>query len=335
VLVWAIVWAVASLAAQKVVEAALPKIQAKAQSMGGVIDEVEYASIRVSPLLNSVSAEKVAVHFDLKPGDRHRLSSSFKCEEIQVNLRNPFTMRGSVRMRDFEVLFHQSDTPKELPFEHFTEGDVFLASLPLLDPREAVRELLAGVVSLFQHNQTEGGFEFSGKVFVKVGCEQVPTRIYSERMGREFRLRFSEDDVRAVAKVMRVHLSDDQVDMVSLYPLRVPVIALITERARKISVKYYNGDHWKQDALRHTLWSFMLTEAFGPEFAQIATDAQETKPGNEHFERLMDYNNNAVGRAFVEEKVKLADIPRLVLEDPRVVLNPDDAKFRPKGQLLK
>lgn len=334
-LVWAVVWGLVSLAAPKVFEAILPKVQAKARSMGVVIDDVEYASIRVSPWLNAVSAKKVAVHFDLKPHDQNKLSSSFECEEIRVTLSNLFAMKGSIRMRDFEVTFHQSDIPKDLPFERFTEGQVFLAEVPLLHPREAVRGVLAGVVSLFQNNQVEGGFEFSGKVFVKVGQKNVPTRIYSERVGKGSRLRFSKENVRSLAKEIRVHLSEDQVDVVSLYPLRVPIIVMITERAREISEKYYGGDHWKQDALRHTLWSFMLTEAFGPEFAQLVTDAQETKPGNEHFERLMDYNNNAVGRAFVKEKVKIEDIPRLVLEDPRVVLNPDDAKFRPKGQLMK
>jgi len=335
VLVWGVVWAVASFLAPKVFEFVLPKIQERTRSMGVVIDGVDYSKIKVSPWLRSVSAENVAVNFDLKPNDRHRLSSTFRCDEITVSLTNPFTMRGSIKMHGFEVQFHKSDIPKELPFDRFSDGEVFLASVPLIKPREAVRELFSNVVALFQHNQTKGGFKFSGKVFVKVGAKDIPTRIYSERLGKEFRLRFSEDDVRNVAKAMRIHLSDDQVKMVSLYPLRVPIIAMITERARKISVQYYNGDHWKQDALRHTLWSFMLTEAFGPEFALEVTDAQETKPGNEHFERLMDYNNNAVGRAFAKEKVKLQDIPRLVLEDPRVVLNPDDAKFRPKGQLLK
>ena len=79
----------------------------------------------------------------------------------------------------------------------------------------------------------------------------------------------------------------------------------------------------------------MLTEAFGPNFAQLATDAQETKPGNEHFERLMDYNNNAVGRAFVAENIKLEQIPRLIIQDPRVVLSPEDAQARGEHRLLE
>jgi hypothetical protein len=83
------------------------------------------------------------------------------------------------------------------------------------------------------------------------------------------------------------------------------------------------------------MWSFMLTEAFGPNFAQLVTDAQERKPGNEHFERLMDYTNNAVGRALVAENVKLEQIPRLVIQDSRVVLSPEDAKARGEHRLLK
>ena len=332
---WVVLWIIASLTAPQVVKMMMPKVKSKAQSLGVEVDQVQYKNIRVSPWLNAVTANKVSVDFDLVPNDQHKLSSSFQCEKIQVQLRKPFALRGSVLVQQFNVDVHKADLPMDFPFDSFSDGDVLLADLPLLKPRDAVRELIAGVVTLFQKNVVTGGFIFSGEVQVNVGKKKVPARIYTERRDDEFRLRFRKADVRAVAKELNMQLSDPQVDMVSYFPLRVPLIAAITQRARSISVRYYHGDHWKQDALRHTLWSYMLTDAFGPEFAQFATDAQEAKPGNEHFERLMDFNNNAVGRAFVAEKVKLEEIPRLVLEDPRIVLSPDAAEARPQGQLLK
>jgi len=335
IIAWVGVWVIASIAAPYVVEAVMPKVTAKARSMGVVIERVNYEKVRVSPFLNAVSAEKITIDFDLAPDDPYQLSSSFRCEKVEVELHNLFKLRGAVRVSGFDVKFHQADMPQELPFDSFTEGEVYLANLPLLSPREAVRQLLADVVRLFNKNELSDPFEFSGKVQIRVKQKSIPAKIYSERHDESYRLRFSEEDIRVVAKEMGILLSDDQVDMVSLYPLRIPLVSTITERARNMSLRYYDGDHWKQDALRHTLWSFMLTRAFGPEFALIATDAQEAKPGNEHYERLMDYNNNAVGRAFAAENVALSQIPRLVLEDPRVVLNPNDAKYRPKGQLLK
>lgn len=329
------VWGVASLAAPKVLAMIFPKIQAKAKSMGVVIDQVRYEKISVSPWLTSVSAHQVSVNFDLVPQDKHLLSSSFQTESIRVQLRNPFKMRGAVQMDHFDVKFHQSDLPKDLPFDRFSDGRVNLGDVPLFSPRDAFKELIGGLIDLFDDNISTGDFEFSGTVQMKLGAENISAKIYTERKGDEFRLRFSEDDVRNAAAAMHIHLADDQVTMVSYFPLRIPLIALITERARQISLRFFSGDLWRQDALRHTIWSFMLTQSFGPEFAKVVTDAQESKPGNTHYERLMDYNNNAVGRTLVKEKVKLQQIPHIVITDPRIVLSPQAAKARGERKLLK
>lgn len=332
---WLLVWGLANVAAPKVLATILPKVQEKAKSMGVEIDRIQYSKIRVSPWLTSVTAHQVSIDFDLVPGDRNRLSSTYRSETIQVSLRNLFKLRGSVEMGEFELKFHPSDLPSGFPFDGFTDGYVMLRDVPLLDPREGFREMINGVVDLFDDNVTSRQFDFSGKVQIKSGEEIIPARLYSERHGEKFRLRFSHDDVRSAAEVMQLRLADDQVEIVFLYPLRIPVISAITERARMISLMYYQGDHWKQDALRHVTWSFLLTSNFDPDFAKLVTDAQEAKPGNTHYERLMDYNNNAVGRKWVTEKVQLQDIPRMLLTDSRVVLSPDDAQARSEGELLK
>lgn len=333
--VWLVIWVIANLAAPMIAKVVVKKVKVKAQSMGVMIDHIEYGRPRISPWFNKVTVKNISVDFDLVPSDRHRLSSSFHCDEVQVKLENLWKVQGRVMVLNFDTVFHEADMPKDLPFDSFTEGNVMLTDMPLLKPREAAQDLLKSLTTLFHDNVTSGKFVFSGKVQIKVNKKNVPARIYTESRGEEFRLRFSDEDVRVVAKEMKVSLSEEQVAMVSYFPLRVPLIALITERARDISLRYYAGDHWKQDALRHTMWSFMLTEAFGPEFAHFATDAQESKPGNTHYERLMDYNNNAVGRAFVVEKVKLGQIPSLLLKDPRIVLSPKDAEARGEARLLK
>ena len=333
--VWFGGWVLAMLAAPVIAKAVVEKIQANAKSQGVEVEHIKYSRPKISPFFHKVSVRDVKAEFDLVSGDKHQLSSSFHCDEIQVRIQDLFKVRGRVRVVNFETKFHEADVPTDFPFASFTEGNVMLSDIPLLNPREAVQDLLKSLTTLFHDNVTTGKFVFSGKVQVKVNDENLPARIYTERRGAEFRLRFSEDDIRSLAKKMKVSLSDDQVAMVSYFPLRIPLIALITERARAISLRYYAGDHWKQDALRHTVWSYMLTEAFGPKFAHFATDAQESKPGNSHYERLMDYNNNAVGRAYVSEKVKISQIPALVLKDPRIVISPEDAEVRGESRLLK
>ena len=98
---------------------------------------------------------------------------------------------------------------------------------------------------------------------------------------------------------------------------------LLTDQARDQSRHYEPADVWLQDALRHVIWSFLLTRSFGPEFAVKVTDAQEMRPGNTPNERAMDYHNNAIGRRLVADGVALAALPRRVREDPDIIRHPD------------
>ncbi|MBK1790484.1 DUF6973 domain-containing protein [Persicirhabdus sediminis] len=333
--VWLVIWLTASWLAPKVCNKILPKVQAKTQSMGVKIDHIEFANIKVAPWLTQVTIESIKMNFDTIPGDKHHLKSTFKCDSVVVSLHNPFTLRGSVKASDFDIQFHQSDLPKDIPFDRFTKGQVYLANVPIVQPKEAAKEILTGVTELFNTNSGTGDFRFSGEVVMRAGDNEIPAKLYTEHDGDQYRLRFSEDDVRAIAKALKVDLAAEQIKLVSVYPLRMPVIMLITDKAEKLSKRYQPRDKWKQDALRHTSWSFMLTETFGPDFAKYVTDAQETKPNNEKFERLMDYNNNAVGRKLFAENTKLQQIPNLLATDQRIVLSPDDAKSRPADSLLR
>lgn len=334
-LAWVVLWMAAQWAAPKVLAMVLPRIEAKAKSLGVEIDQIEYRKIRVSPWLNAVTAEQVAVDFDLAPGDVNRLSSAFRSESVEIRIRDLFRMRGSVSMDGFSVHFHQSDRPPGFPFEGLSDGDVRVDQLPLLAPREALQGMMDGLLDLFDDNRTMEAFGFSGVVQLVVADGTVPARLYSERHGGGYRLRFSAEDVRQAARVMGMHLADEQIEIISLYPLRVPLIVVLTDRSRHISQQHFHGDMWKQDALRHVLWSYLLTRSFGAPFAKEVTDAQEAKPGNTHYERLMDYNNNAVGRVWVEERIVPEQIPTLLLRDPRVVLSPDDAKRRGEADLMQ
>lgn len=332
---WLLLWCIGSLVLRGVISWMEPRVEEKARQIGVEMEHISYSGVRLSPWLNAVHLREVSLDFDLAPNDQHRLSSSFQCESIRIKLSDLLAMRGQVILDDFEVKLHSSDRPAMMPFDRFDDGYVYLGDVPLLDPRQVFQQLVDGVVDIFDDNESRGAFEFSGVVQIRLGGKTHPARMFTERKGEAFRLRFSKQDIRSLSDRMNFGLAEEQVEVVSYYPLRAPVIASITGKAKRISLSYFSGDIWKQDALRHIVWSYMLTETFGPDFAKKVTDAQEQKPGNEYDERLMDYNNNAVGRMLVAEKVSLNQVPGRVVSDPRVVLSPEAAQIRGGARLFK
>ncbi len=210
-----------------------------------------------------------------------------------------------------------------------------IGDLPLGDPRQAANAIREKLQALFSENHATGEVEFSGEVILDIdGVAQV-ANLYTERVGETFKLRFREDDIRAIAQAKGMDLVPEQIEIVSLYPLRAPVILVLTDQARALATQHAPDDVWLQDAMQHVIWSFLLTRTFGPVFATTVTDAQELRPGNTPNERAMDFHNNAIGRRLVSENVPLAELPQRVRSDPDVIRHPEEVEPFGEDRLLR
>ena len=222
-----------------------------------------------------------------------------------------------------------------MPFDRFANASATIGDLPLTHPRRAADALRTKLRELFLENQAVGDVDFNGDVMLDVDGAEFVAHLYTDRDGDRFRLRFRASDIQRISDVKGLGLAPEQVEIVSAYPLRTPVIMLLTDQARDQARRYAPDDVWLQDALRHVIWSFLLTRSFGPEFAVKVTDAQEMRPGNTPNERAMDFHNNAVGRRLVADGVAFAALPRRVREDPDIIRHPDEVDGFGESRLLR
>jgi hypothetical protein len=332
---WALVWVLASALAPRIARQALPSLQARLEPAGIGLGDVDFSRIRISPWLNGLVVSDLQAQLDLKPLDRIRLRSRLEIATLEARLTNPFSLLGSVTATGLEVRLDPSDRPSRLPFDRLSNARLTIGDLPLGDPRQAMSSIREKLQALFSENQAVGEVDFSGEVVLEVdGVTQV-ANLYTERIGESFKLRFREDDIRTISEAKGMDLVPEQIEIVSLYPLRAPVILALTDQARTLANQYAPDDVWLHDAMRHVIWSFLLTRTFGPEFAIKVTDAQELRPGNTPDERAMDFHNNAVGRRFATENVPLEALPHLVLSDRDVIRHPDEVGRFGEGRLLR
>lgn len=323
---WAVLWGGASLLAPSLVRRAVPAVVRQMEQRGIGLSGVTFARSWVSPWLNGMGFGDFHARFDLHADDESKLQSVLDVKEVDAWVSNPFTMRGSLRAEGMEIRLGAADLPGSMPFDRFTNGTISITDLPLADPRLAAKELREGLRELFIENHAVGDVEFSGDVMLKVEDVKVAAHMYTERKDDLFRLRFRAEDVKEFAEKMDVELADEQVEIVSLYPLRVPSLIELTDRARDRANEHEPDDEWLRDAHRHVTWSFLLTEKFGEEFAQTVTDAHEKHPGNSPNERAMDFHNNAVGRKWFASGVTLDALPDRVRQDPDVIRHPRQVK---------
>jgi hypothetical protein len=335
VALWAALWAGASYVAPRLIDSLLPKIAERVEKLGIGLTDLSFADIRVSPLLNRVTLTELHGRIDLTPRDDIRLQSEANIGAVEVRLQSPFTLRGSVLAEGLDVQLDPSDLPERFPYGRFTNAELLFADLPLTDPREAARTIRDRLKELFSENAVVGSGRFSGEVQIDINGMQKIVHLYTERQGERFRLRVSSTDVQDLADHVGLELAPEQVEIVSLYPLRLPVILVITIRARDLSKRHVPHDDWLRDAHRHVTWSYLLTGRFGAEFAETVTNAQEMKPGNTPDERAMDFHNNAVGRRLSAEGVTLDALPRRVRNDADIIRHPDEVASFGEERLLR
>jgi hypothetical protein len=180
-----------------------------------------------------------------------------------------------------------------------------------------------------------GDVQFSGDVKLTVEDVELVAHLYTEQDEGRFQLRFRESDIQELSDRKGMGLAPEQVRIVSYYPLRAPVIMLVTDRALDLARRHEPHDEWLRDAHRHVTWSFLLTQHFGPDFATLVTDAQEMRPGNTPNERAMDFHNNAIGRRLLAEGVALEALPRLIRKDPNIIRHPNEVDSFGKERLLR
>jgi hypothetical protein len=335
VALWAAIWGGASALTPRLSSTALARMMEVFEKLGIGLEDLSFKTSRVSPLLNRIELGGVSTRFDLDLRDKTRLQSTMDTQAAEVDLGNPFNLRGSVRLSGLEIRLDASDLPSSLPFDHFANAQLSIENLSLMRPRQTAQDLRRKLKALFLENEAVGDVKFSGDVKLTVDEVELTAHLFTEQNGDRFRLRFRKSDIQELSDRKNMGLAPEQIKIISYYPLRAPVIMSATDRARDLARQHEPNDVWLRDAHRHVTWSFLLTQHFGPDFATRVTNAHEKRQGNTPNERAMDYHNNAIGRRLFADGVALDTLAQRVRKDPDIIRHPDEVDAFGEERLLR
>lgn len=190
------------------------------------------------------------------------------------------------------------------------------------DPRASVRRIEHELRRLVATGVMDLAARVRGRARFLVRRQWFEATLYSETDGRQTRIMFDRDDVKRVSAGYAQPLTETEIDLVAHYPTLAPVLLQITDKAKRAAAERRRADRtFAEDAFRHVLWSYLLTREYGPEFAQVVTDAHEIGATYEKGEaaRQMDLQNNAVGRDYALAGVPEEDVERRFQADVRVM----------------
>lgn len=201
--------------------------------------------------------------------------------------------------------------------------------LQLTNPLPGLQGALVQITQLVREGSTtmpilaSGMLEFELKKSpVQVGLKVEQS---ADKSDKEYKLVLSAMDLRAISGKFEEPLTDAEVELLANNPLRAAQLLRIKDDAESTAAAAHTADETvPQDAYRHVLWSFLLTNKYGAQFAEEVTDShEEGDTGNTAAEREMDYHNNEVGRNYADRKVRRPDILSELLTDSSVMLAPE------------
>lgn len=285
---------------------------------------------------NSVTWEDVSIDINVLKGDDSASDRSFsiRIPEATITLRDFSERKFIFTVDDMNIIWHKSfDTSvdaSQLRRDNLESGKLELEfSFNSFEQDEILsqtRDVFRNSLDFIKQGRTATPITFSGISKFTISNKAMKAKLQTAYEKGKYIIVMNKADLRSLAKELDLDgdLTKEEVDLLSRNPFRAPRLLRIADYAKDTSEKKHNKNpELPEDAYRHVLWSYLLTKAYGDEFAKKVTDAHEAgNTGDTQAQRKMDYSNNDVGRYYVDEGYSEASILWRIMRDEEVIFSP-------------
>ena len=136
--------------------------------------------------------------------------------------------------------------------------------MELFNPLPGLVDVLPELVGLMKAGATQIPVVTEGVLEFSLKGTNVKARIQVARVEGGQTLVLAEDDLRSVSALFDEGLTDAEIGLISTYPLRAAQLLRVKNDSESSAKSAHQRDQGvPQDAYRHVLWSFLLTNKYG------------------------------------------------------------------------
>lgn len=329
---------------EKTSDKAIDYIMAKMKIPGFEYSRPQFDSVRLSSIRTITWS---GITFDLQMmtniASKENERFSVKVDELSISLASIRARIIQLRARGLRA--EEKDLSKTSWDSAHVYGDLLEAKdfgiqikLNSMRPEELLtqaRELAAEMKKFLQTGVTKLPIKFSGAQTIVLNGQPYRLRVWVQPDGGGYRLVMDEAGVRQIGNLGgKIRSTPGDIKIIALNPLKASQLLRIREQAEAAAgLAHKNNPKVPEDAYRHTLWSYLLTKAFGEAFAKEVADAHELVSDSEEAgikdsrdkraAREQDYNNNAMGREYAVKGYPESMILKLVMTDRSIVRDGD------------
>lgn len=312
--------------------AALPQAVGLAERAGLQVQRCDFANASIRPPA-ALRWNDWQIEFTRRPAGTAEATTPLhlRLGRVQVDCTDwsPLSARLVVDGAVLDTPFVPAG-PSDLPFggdefgvaiERIDDGFLRLPHLePGTAPRAALARAAADLQQLVQTGATPRELEVGARLHFRLKGSPLAVRLETERRHGTTRLRFNAADIAELSRRYNRPLTAGEQRILCEHPQRALLLLRIKEYAEHLSQRLARVDRaYGEDFTRHVVWSYWLTRAFGPEFAQQVTDVHEEATDNTAAEHRQDFANNLVGRTYALARKTEGQMLQLLKTDPMVV----------------
>ncbi|WP_146451979.1 DUF6973 domain-containing protein [Bythopirellula polymerisocia] len=308
----------ASVALDRFSRRLMSELVTKAETRGIGLSQPSFESARLSPFLSPIWSG-IAAKLSRSPDES---SSEWDLQADRATLHWKFDNRAFLIARGV-TLFDISAGPRgremtdrQIIVDHIS----YQIPFDLWHPKSVIPALLQEFEQLSSEGTTSWPLGIDGVIVCKVKSKPVELDLEVVQRGNVNSLALMEEGVASLSDLFEDKLTETEVELIASYPLRAARLLQIKDTAESTSTKANQKDSSvPQDAYRHVLWSYLLTQAYDAKFAEEVGNAHETgDTGNTEAEREMDLHNNSIGRKYAKQGIKQAGVLKQLMSDPEV-----------------
>ena len=232
-----------------------------------------------------------------------------------------FMLKGS----QFNITIRDPDNEKSKPLVFKGSKLRLEESININDPQGSIQDIIKQFQQILDNGNTKLNVALKGTLSLEYDGESKDVAIKTIRKDKMTYLQMEKESLLSIIGDSVEDLTDAEVQVLADYPLRAAALLRIQKYAKNQAAKLAVQPNFPEDAYRHVLWNFLLTNEFDEMFAKEVTDAHEIgAESNSEFDHKMDYNNNALGRKYAKQGIKESDVQQRVLTDPNIIRLTDE-----------
>lgn len=237
----------------------------------------------------------------------------------------PKTKIFSLKGTQFNITIRDPDNEKAKPLVFKGSKLKLEEAININDPQGSVQDIIKQFQQILDNGNTRLSVALKGTLSIEYNGENKDVGIKTIRRDKMTFLQMDKESLLSIIGNSVEDLTDAEVQVLADYPLRAASLLRIQKYAKNQAAKLAVQPNFPEDAYRHVLWNFLLTNEFNEAFAKEVTDAHEIgAESNSEFDHKMDYNNNALGRKYAKQGIKEADVQQRVLTDPNIIRLTDE-----------